>query len=623
MTVRITSPRQVALAFCTLLAIVGCSGSSKPPSPALDGSRTITFQNRCKFPVWIGYTGSSASDTPCQSDAQCPGSPGSCDLSTHKCTCGLQPATTDQAAADTQCPTGQKCDLSAHRCGCVPGDAHYQCAEHQVCDGTATSWNQCYWNVDTPSDGSSAGWKLDAHVAGSAAPTKSLTLHGRSTTRDRTVVWSGAFYPKTGCTGAIGYQCASGDCKSCFPWQGATQPQTRAEFTLQNDNDYYDLSLMQGFNVPLQIAVTKPDQTSWDDRGSRSPDYYCGNIGAQKYWSPAVDASNTGTTSTSAWNKFGCSYDFAGLDSSLKPPGWPYYYRLVSAGGGDCNTNKDADCTDPAMPVCGLSAENAMDKKNVTLTCGKLAGYWSDDEVCGANIPHDKEATFVCSESAPLFLCKYDGVESCYQTSSNSQCCGCTNWSLASGDLPWTASCTHPNATWTSNVLPRLKFLKSACPMAYSYAFDDVTSSWQCATKGPVAAPATNPTPNAVNYTLTFCPDGSSGGVVDPGGNAACSGNAWTFVPGEGSAINSVVIHDKDGHPVGEAAGGHNVKLTYDDKKAPYKVTLSSSGTSAPKTCHFSNDSYSCLATAAQAGDDCTPWTIYPVSAEVQAGYMP
>jgi len=79
--------------------------------------------------------------------------------------------------------------------------------------------------------------------------------------------WSGRFWGRTGCTNS---KCDTGDCGIVvLCGTGGVPPATLAEFTLNGAQglDYYDVSLVDGFNLPMLI-------TSSD--GEPSPDN-CGN----------------------------------------------------------------------------------------------------------------------------------------------------------------------------------------------------------------------------------------------------------------------------------------------------------------------------------------------------------
>ncbi|KAK8621776.1 hypothetical protein V6N13_081209 [Hibiscus sabdariffa] len=72
--------------------------------------------------------------------------------------------------------------------------------------------------------------------------------------------WSGRIWARTQCADANGkFQCQTGDCASGqVPCNGAggIPPVTLAELTLaaNNGQDFFDISLVDGFNLPLSIA---------------------------------------------------------------------------------------------------------------------------------------------------------------------------------------------------------------------------------------------------------------------------------------------------------------------------------------------------------------------------------
>ncbi|XP_021289809.1 thaumatin-like protein 1b [Herrania umbratica] len=77
---------------------------------------------------------------------------------------------------------------------------------------------------------------------------------------DVPATWSGRLWARTQCTNDNGkFQCATGDCASgqvSCGGAGGIPPASLAEFTLaaNNGQDFYDISLVDGFNLPLSIA---------------------------------------------------------------------------------------------------------------------------------------------------------------------------------------------------------------------------------------------------------------------------------------------------------------------------------------------------------------------------------
>ncbi|XP_058077246.1 thaumatin-like protein 1b [Magnolia sinica] len=84
---------------------------------------------------------------------------------------------------------------------------------------------------------------------------------GASESLDAPVGWQGRVWGRTGCsTDSNGrFRCDTADCGSgvvACNGMGAVPPATLIEFTLQGDGgkDFYDTSLVDGFNVPFSVA---------------------------------------------------------------------------------------------------------------------------------------------------------------------------------------------------------------------------------------------------------------------------------------------------------------------------------------------------------------------------------
>ncbi|XP_054803045.1 thaumatin-like protein 1b [Prosopis cineraria] len=83
---------------------------------------------------------------------------------------------------------------------------------------------------------------------------------GASTTVGVPSPWSGRFWARTGCTNNAGkFTCATADCGSgqvACNGAGAVPPATLAELTVaaNGGQDFYDVSNVDGFNVPMSIA---------------------------------------------------------------------------------------------------------------------------------------------------------------------------------------------------------------------------------------------------------------------------------------------------------------------------------------------------------------------------------
>jgi len=85
--------------------------------------------------------------------------------------------------------------------------------------------------------------------------------------------WSGRFWGRTGCKFDASGQgfCETGDCGGKLQCNGAggVPPASLAEFTLNNSGglDFYDVSLVDGYNLPISIESDQPKS---------SDPYHCG-----------------------------------------------------------------------------------------------------------------------------------------------------------------------------------------------------------------------------------------------------------------------------------------------------------------------------------------------------------
>ncbi|CAI0400462.1 unnamed protein product [Linum tenue] len=73
-------------------------------------------------------------------------------------------------------------------------------------------------------------------------------------------LWSGRFWGRHGCSfDASGRgRCATGDCGSLYcNGLGGAPPATLAEITLGRDQDFYDVSLVDGYNIAMAITPVK------------------------------------------------------------------------------------------------------------------------------------------------------------------------------------------------------------------------------------------------------------------------------------------------------------------------------------------------------------------------------
>lgn len=343
------------------------------------------------------------------------------------------------------------------------------CPAGSTCVDRGAGGKACFWKTPVPTNNN---FRLEANGG-----TNSVTL---PIYPNLDFIYSGAVAGRTGCTAS---GCQTADCGAgtgaCPAGRGFAQPATQAEFTLGRTNtDFYNIELINGLNLPISMA---PVLT-----GAKDPNPY--NCGAPGTTNPLPPLG-------------GCNWDFT-------PPA--VEYNWVRAGGAACNAN--ADCAAPAK--CGLSF-NPGQTPLLKKTCGTPLGYWTANQVCGIQPTYG--APFNCQQQLPapnsglnlsnLYGCV--GVGSCYQPQAPNSCCGCANWDtlgLPVPPAPYTQQCVNKNPNWVSLVQPTLLWLKKACPAIYTYPFDDMSSTFTCQIM--------NNGVNRVDYTITFCPGGKTGGVV-------------------------------------------------------------------------------------------------------------
>ncbi|MEM9553623.1 MAG: thaumatin family protein [Acidobacteriota bacterium] len=304
--------------------------------------------------------------------------------------------------------------------------------------------------------------------------------------------WSGNVYASTGCDDD-GENCDTALCpvsrggelsvEPCPNGVGPVGPVTLAEFTLDfMRRDFYDISIIDGINVPVSMRPA-------ERLDPEEPDpYFCQEAGA-------VAASETGL--------LGCSWSF---DPTI--PGFGDQSNLLTT----VVAGSDRDCSDgcPAGEVCGRQLE--IGSEDVSEVCGRQIAWWTANELCG-HTTNGLGAPLNCATAVPgqgiqsnLYLCDGANSNSCYQENdADPTCCGCPMWHVDGKPVPVANGfrCFAFNPSWTRLAEPWSQFLKDGCPSAYTFPFDDATSTFTCTTPEPSAS-----NPNTMDYTITFCPGG-------------------------------------------------------------------------------------------------------------------
>jgi len=445
-------------------------------------TRNITFKNQCPFKVWIAFTPSyiPGNNTTCSADKDC--------------------------LRDAPCIGGQ-----------------------------------CVYPVPLPQGGSSDSiWGLDAFrlsdpdnpaTQSTIQVTLQYSIPDPANPANIVYQYVANFGARTGCESIKNEQdqpqliCETGQCTNdatgaCIG--GMANPATHAELTLnQASVDYYDLSFVNGVNIPIGIS---PDNTPAPANPyGQNPLFWCGKSGFREargtYYQEQVDAQNL----------LSCNWQFI-------PPGTPnfngydssVFYTIVNyTSQAQCRS--DNDCAPEER--CGFSAFDLANTQQAIPLCGKPVAYTVPANVCGS--PYNQGSTlakqaFGCySEPGALdafklqsyYMCalppnapaEISAPPTCYvgqDKQPNAECCGCIAWEQK---LPLDANSTcrvGDNASttanfWQSNVRDKVFWLAQNCPAGYTYQFDDVHSTFVCSS---VQQP-TAKNPNGLNYTVTFCPD--------------------------------------------------------------------------------------------------------------------
>ncbi|XP_077219812.1 thaumatin-like protein 1b [Tasmannia lanceolata] len=186
-----------------------------------------------------------------------------------------------------------------------------------------------------------------------------------------------------------------------------------------------------------------------------------------------------------------------GVSTSLAAPvGWSgrFWGRTHcssdSAGKFKCATG---DCGKGSIPCSGAGA--IPPATLVEFTLGKNGGqdFYDTSLVDGYNLPFSvgpQGGTGNCRTSG----CPSDLNAVCppelQLTGSNGSIIGCKSACEAFGDPKYCCTGDYGSPT-TCKPTNYSKIFKKACPLAYSYAYDDASSTFTC---------------TGANYALTFCP---------------------------------------------------------------------------------------------------------------------
>ncbi|CAM9484006.1 unnamed protein product, partial [Hapterophycus canaliculatus] len=330
--------------------------------------------------------------------------------------------------------------------------------------------------------------------------------------KEGSLTWAGNIWASTGCTSTISgdygddfpstLNCVTNFCPTdgtCSDYSGPSGATTKAEFALlEGGLDFYDVSLIDGSNIPMEIVPIDPI--------FHANDHFCGTPG-----------------STEAFGDLeGCQWNFSpenvdGHEGKDLAP----YTRLVWPSDPNNPTGclTDADCQESGYGTCGIYEERTNDATSKTgsaipSTCGKAVGWIGAHNICGsvtkegetfpAGFPYNCDLAVRHGTTKQLIRCSGSvySKQACYLLGAEDSCCGCPPWDIDNG------GCLSTNPDWTQSALPWANFFKSACPTAYSFPRDDRTSMFVCSNEETWDT-NTAVTKNTQSYSIRFCPGDS------------------------------------------------------------------------------------------------------------------
>jgi hypothetical protein len=272
---------------------------------------------------------------------------------------------------------------------------------------------------------------------------------------------------------------------------------------LKTGDDYYDISNINGFNVPMSIT---PSVTSSSIFMPSNP-YQCG--------APGSPTPLTGL----------------GISSWEPVPPSPYYQWVVPSSQVCLS---DSDCSNGDS--CGLT--NVIGRvPQFELTCGQLIGYWTADQACGLDPTNLLQGAGPFGCTTPVLngaiATTLGSMQGCggtsgsgYSDNADSSSCGCQDWYKIFGAdvVPLeTGNCTASNPLWMAEILPTLTWVKEICPSCYVYPYDDKSSTFTCYLEENGY--------NVMNYTVTLCPSSPAVASVPTKAPTSVPTKAPTSVP--------------------------------------------------------------------------------------------
>lgn len=207
-----------------------------------------------------------------------------------------------------------------------------------------------------------------------------------------------------------------------------------------------------------------------------------------------------------------------------------------------CQCDAATDCAGSKLgSYCGTQFVPGVATPYMQMCGAKTRGWWTANVFCAD--PSTKYGPLDCGASlangqsgdttlSQLFGCIGANATSCYNSgqSAGDNCCGCATKSGTALAKFWPAAASlecangHNNPSWNTHAQPWLVFLKKGCPTAYTYAYDDSTSTFTCQSPGKL---------NEVGYTVSF------GSVAAPKLGDCAASTSTSSTRGDGAATTA------------------------------------------------------------------------------------
>jgi hypothetical protein len=519
---RSSTVRQTLLLASFILVASASVGKAQTCSSA---EHSLTFTNKCAYPLWLAESASPE----------------------------VVPGNWELAAActkDSQCASGQTCNKAAAQCTCATNsDCGGATCQDGLCANTTSlcmpiGWNGRFWprtnchdlvpcstNGDCTSPYNTC-FKGQCVYSGCSTNLDCQALGGPYQNNPNDQCTSGmCFVADSGQLPNNGGLCQTGDCSgrldcgaSGLTANGATL--FEATFSAQKAQDNYDISLVSGYNVPARVTLPgirsacTLDGIVFSGTGGCAKDL---NATCPEHLQVTVNPKNGSVCQTdsdcppaSACNRatktcvIACLHPYVACLAANPDPALncSVYNGLYTCDSPNESCNKGAT-------VCFTDHIVHNDDCPPGLTCDTKASDF------GVN-PGMPDGAGVCKPPAGTNIPKCDGTSNslgldCSSVATPStQASGytCNSFVNLNGPdksaglcLPPTSgpySCCGPaNSDWMTAALtagggkvPYVSTFKDACPVAYSYQYDDKTGNPFC----------TNPANSLLSYSVTFCP---------------------------------------------------------------------------------------------------------------------